>query len=62
METDKFTKMDIALFAGLYTCLVAFLAACFYPGITTDLRAEIKDLIFYFGLGLGLTSAAKKAA
>jgi len=47
--------MDICLAAGMGVCLAAYLYSCLM-GAPID---EIKQLIFYFGLGLGLNQVSK---
>ena len=50
--------MDKFLLACIGACLLAFLGACFYPGIPAEIRVEIKEVMQWFGLAVGLGGAA----
>jgi len=47
----EFTKMDYFLASCMFICLISYIASCF-NGSPIE---QIKDLITYFGVGLGLT-------
>jgi hypothetical protein len=54
--------MDKFLLACIGVCLLAFLGACFYPGISAEIRTEIKEVMQWFGLAVGLGGAAAMMA
>jgi len=47
----EFTKMDYFFAFCMLICLLSYIGSCFLK-IPLD---TVKDLIFYFGVGLGLT-------
>lgn len=50
MDNIKLSKMDLALIAGMGTCLITYIAGHF----TGQPFPEMMDLMKWFGLGLGL--------
>jgi hypothetical protein len=63
MEEKNLIKRDFVLLGYIGLCLVAFLTACFYPGITAETRGEIKDVMLWLGFPLGFAGglAVKKS-
>jgi hypothetical protein len=51
LEGKNLTTMDLALLVGMGICTLAYIASCF---IGQPIE-QVKELIFYFGIGLGLT-------
>jgi len=47
----EFTKMDYFLAGCMGVCLISYIASCFIGSPIEN----IKDMISYFGVGLGLT-------
>ena len=50
----EFTKMDYFLAGCMGVCLISYIASCFMG----EPIENIKDLITYFGVGLGLTGTS----
>ena len=57
----KENYVDIALLGFIGFSLAAYVAACFYPGITPEIREGIKEVMQWFGLALGIGGAAAMA-